>query len=150
MAQTVKFDVDITSNILDETVFKQRLSDPDTMLEIHNLLAKMCDPYVPMDEGVLAQTTEITSEYVKYTQPYAHYQFVGMIYGPNIPIIEDGMIVGWFSPKGKQKTPTGRPITYSTDKHPLASKEWDKRMLQDKKDEFIKQVSEILVRRLHQ
>lgn len=149
MSSVVKFDVDIESKIFDEQMLTELCSDEQLRLQIHNLLAKMCDPYVPMQEGVLAQTTEITSEGVRYTQPYAHYQYVGMVYGPNIPIKDsDGFITGWFSPPGKKKHPTGRAINYSTEMHPLASKEWDKRMLQDKRDVFLQQVTELIQRRL--
>lgn len=128
----------------------EALVDDITMLRVHNLFAKMCDPYVPMDEGVLAQTTEITPQYVRYTQPYAHYQYTGLVYGPNYPIVQDGVIVGWYSPPGQPKHPTGAAINYNTEKHPLATKEWDKVMMRDKRDEFCEQVRQLLVRRSHE
>ena len=121
-----------------------KLIDDTTMLQVHNEFARMCDPYVPMDTGTLAQTTEITPEGVRYTQPYAHYQYEGLVYGPNIPIIENGMIVGWFSPPGQKKNPTGEAIHYSTEQHPLASSQWDKAMMKDQGDEFKQQVTNIL------
>lgn len=121
--------------------------DENAMLEIHNTFAKMINDYVPMDEGVLSQDIEITPEYVRYVQPYAHYQYVGEVYSPNIPIKEDGEIVGWFSPPGQKKHPTGKDIQYSVEKHPLATKEWDKVAMQTKKDEFEIQVKQILQRR---
>lgn len=128
-----------------------QLINDRTMLLVHNTLARMCDPYVPMDEGVLAQTTEITAQSVHYLVPYAHYMYTGEIYGPNIPIKDElGEIVGWWSPPGQPKYPTGRPITYSTEKHPLATKEWDKVMLRDKKDEFTREIKEILKMRARQ
>ena len=127
----------------------QSLVDDRAMLAIHNNLARMCDPYVPMDSGTLAQTTEITPQHVKYLVPYAHYMYTGIIFGPNIPIRdkETGEITGWFSIPGMQKTSTGRPISYSTEVHPLATKQWDKAMLRDRKDEFIKQIRETLLQR---
>ena len=70
-----------------------KLIDDTTMLQVHNEFARMCDPYVPMDTGTLAQTTEITSEGVRYTQPYAHYQYEGLVYGPNIPIACIGIVM---------------------------------------------------------
>ena len=102
-------------------------SDNKTMLAIHNLFAKLINPYVPMDEGDLSQGVKISAEYVWYDKPYAHYQYIGEIYGPNIPIYENGVIVGWRSPPGKgSKHPTGRQIEHSKEKHLDASKEWDK------------------------
>ena len=121
-----------------------QLNDAGTMLAIHQNLAKRCDPYVPMDEGALSQTTIITPKEVRYVQPYARYQYYGEIYGPNIPIKQDGIIVGWFSPPGRKKHPTGRQMHHSTEKHPLASSFWDKAMLRDHSEEFYKEIEEIL------
>ena len=122
--------------------------DEEAMLEIHNLLAKMCDPYVPMDEGYLSQSVHVFPEYIRYNGPYAHYMYVGMVYGPNIPIKDKaGNIIGWFSPPNQKKHPTGRQMTYDTEKHLLASREWDKAMMRDKKDSFLKQAEDILARR---
>lgn len=126
----------------------EALADDECMYQIHNLFYKMNDPYVPMQEGMLAHTNvEITKDSVRYNTPYAHYMYVGEVYGPNYPIIEDGIVVGWFSPRGKKKEPTGEKIVYSKEQHPFASKEWDKAMMRDKGDIFLNQVKEILLRR---
>lgn len=124
------------------------INNSRTMLAIHNQLAKMCDPYVPMREGALAQTVQISPTGVRYTQPYARYQYYGQVYGPNIPIIENGQIVGWFSPPGQKKHPTGQYMTHSTEMHPLASSFWDKAMLRDHREEFEQYIKEILRWRL--
>lgn len=126
------------------------VNNQTTMLAIHNTLARMCDPYVPMNSGTLAQSgaAHVTSEGVTYSTPYARYQYYGMIYGPNIPIKENGQIVGWFSPPGQKKHPTGRYMSHSTEKHPLASSFWDKAMLRDHGDEFEREVKDILSWRL--
>lgn len=143
----VRVDAHINTKKLEQQF--QSLVDDDCMYEIHNLFAKMCDPYVPMDEGVLSQSVAlgISAHSITYPGPYAHYMYVGEVYGPNIPIIEDGIVVGWFSPPGQKKHPTGREMQYSAEKHPLASKEWDKAMMRDKGDIFLKQVADILVQR---
>lgn len=122
----------------------EKINNPTTMLAIYNNLAKRCDPYVPMQEGALAQTAVISSKGVTYIQPYARYQYYGEIYGPNIPIKEDGEIVGWFSPPGQEKYPTGRKMHHSKEKHPLATSFWDKAMLRDHGEEFNKEVEDIL------
>ena len=75
--------------------------------------------------------------------PYAHYQFEGIVYGPNIPIIENGVIVGWFSPPNKQ--PTGASIQYSTEKHPQATHHWHEAMMRDRRDEFTQDIKDIIV-----
>lgn len=149
MGDVVEIKVNVDTGAICAKV--DRLIDDTTMLAIHNLLAKMCDPYVPMDEGYLSQSVQVLPAYVQYQGPYAHYMYIGEVYGPNIPIKDDaGNIIGWFSPPGQTKTPTGRPIQYSTEKHPLASKEWDKAMMRDKKDEFLQQVKDILERRANE
>lgn len=134
----------INTNALQSRI-QDAVIDSRTGTAVHNLLAKMCDPYVPFLEGPLSQTVEVYHDKIRYTQPYARYQYYGEVYGPNIPIVQDGMIVGWFSPPGQKKHPTGRAINYSKDKHPLSSSFWDKAMLKDKGDEFNEQVKAILV-----
>ena len=126
------------------------INNETTMTAVHNTLAKWCDPYVPMQNGPLSQTVQISAQGVRYIQPYARYQYYGEVYGPNIPIIEGGDIVGWFSPKGKKKHPTGRPLTYSKEYHPLATSFWDKAMLRDHREEFVDEVKGILEWRMMQ
>lgn len=118
------------------------IHDQQTMLEIHNLYAKMMEPYVPFGSDL--GNMEVTAEYVKYDTPYAHYDYIGEVYGPNIPIVQDGIVVGWFSIPNKKKEPTGRQLTFQK---PKASAHWDKAMLAEKRDEFVKQVERILARR---
>lgn len=135
---------------VDEKAIENRITnliDDTTMLMIHKLLAMMCDPYVPFDTGVLSQTLEITPEWVRYNTPYAHYMYMGLVYGQNIPIIRQGQLVGFFSRPGVTKTPTGDVITYNRSKHPLATAEWDKAMFRDRQEEFLTQVQAILYRR---
>ena len=142
MALTVKVNVERLRYKLSQLV------DDKVMLQVHNTFAKMCDPYVPMDEGYLSQSVHVTPQYVQYQGPYAHYMYMGEVYGPNIPIRdEDGLIIGWFSPPGQPKYPTGKAIQYNTEKHPLATKEWDKAMMRDKGDEFKLEVTRILRRK---
>ena len=142
-------------DIKDDTVLlKLRLSisniptDEPTMTECHNVMATYMDPYVPMREGILAGSPLITSDYVRYNTPYAHYQFEGMVYGPNIPIMENGVIVGWWSPPNKQ--PTGQPINYSHDLHPQATRHWHEAMMRDRRDEFTNDIKTIIVDRLNE
>lgn len=96
------------------------LADPATMLAIHNTLAKRCDPYVPFLNGPLSQTAQVSSDGVRYVQPYARYQY----YGDN--------------------------FNHTVDYHPLASARWDEAMLRDHGQEFNAEVEDILKRRLEQ
>ena len=125
----------------------RQLADDYSMVQVHNLFAKMCDPYVPMETGTLSQGATIYKDKVVWPGPYGRYMYMGEVYGPNIPIFEDGVLVGFFSPPGQKKKPTGRDIQYNKEYHPLASKEWDKAMMRDRGDEFLAQVEEILLQR---
>lgn len=96
------------------------LIDDTTMLEIHNLFAKMCDPYVPFLEGPLSQTAQVSPKSVKYVQPYARYQYYG---------------VGF---------------NHTRDYHPQATALWDKIMMSEHGEEFVQQVKAILRRRANE
>lgn len=115
MSKFITCDVSISDAFLEDKL--NELITPELMLEIHNLFAKMCDPYVPFLEGPLSQTIEVTSDGVRYTQPYAHYQYYGT------------------------------EFRHTLDYHPLASAMWDKAMMTDKGEEFTEQVRQILIRR---
>lgn len=117
-------------------------NDKDMLTEIHNVYATYMNPYVPMDEGVLSININVLSDGVYYNSLYARYQFEGVVYGPNIPIFENGVIVGWWSRPNKQ--PTGASITYSTEKHPQATHHWNEAMMKDKGVEFTADVEAII------
>lgn len=107
---------------------------------IDSEVLRLMVPYTPMDTGAMIQSaiagTVIGSGKIEYNSPYARYLYYGEVYGPNIPKKENGMIVGYWSPSKKQ--PTGRPLTYSTERHPLAGKLWFERMKADHKDDILK------------
>lgn len=108
-----------------------------------------CFPYLPFDEGVLAGSantaTEIGSGEVIYDTPYARYQYYGEVYGPNIPIVENGVVTGYFSPP--EKFPTGEKLQYSTEKNPMAGSHWFDRAMADHKDDVLKEAQDAADRR---
>ena len=87
-------------------------------LEYHNLYKK----YVPYKEGILQNTVNITPWQIIHTQPYAHYQYMGKVYGPNIPMFSGGAIVGFRSIPKSEKHPTGKSLTY---RNPTATAHWN-------------------------
>lgn len=87
---------------------------------------KLYEPYVPMKNGVLYQRVTITPKQIEHTAPYAHYQYEGMVYGPNIPVMEGDRITGYFSQPNRAKKPTGKKLKYSHEQHPKATAKWDK------------------------
>jgi hypothetical protein len=102
---------------------------------------RLMTPYMPFKNGLLAESaklgTVIGSGEIHQNIPYAHYMYYGKVYGPNIPVFENGIVIGYFSPKGKAKHPTGADIKYKT-KHPQAGKMWFERMKADHKDEILR------------
>ena len=102
---------------------------------------RLMAPYTPMRNGVLMESvklgTVIGSGELRYLSPYARYLYYGEIYGPNIPIYEGEQLVGFFSPPGQKKHPTGREMSYDTTAHPKAGKLWFERMKADHKNEIL-------------
>ena len=129
--------------------FDKLTEDEKVWMSINNLFAKLIEPWVPMDNGILAHGYEITPQHIRYPGPYAHYQYMGEKYGPNIPLYDDaGQLIGFYSPP--KKYPTGEDLIYNKEKHERASKEWDKAAYPVIKDQFIQGVKEILIRRLRE
>lgn len=109
---------------------------------------RFMEPYTPFRNGFLEKSatlgTVIGSGEIHQIAPYARYLYYGEVYGPNIPVVENGQIVGYFSLKGKKKQPTGRQMEYDTTKHPQAGKMWFERMKADRKEEILQGAAEIL------
>lgn len=72
------------------------------------------DPYVPMQYETLKNQAQIASDgsILIYSQPYAHYQYHGMVMAGRAP-----------------KHYTGKPLTYHG--APMRGPNWEKRMLAD-------------------
>ena len=93
--------------------------------------AKLMDKYVPMQSGMLKNTRFVGPDYVEYRQPYAHYQYRGVLY-----LTPSGS--SW-ARLGERKHPTGRELTYHGE--PMRGKEWDRRMWADHKKRLLKKVA---------
>jgi hypothetical protein len=81
---------------------------------------RLCDPYVPMQQGTLKNTAVVASDgsSVTYVQPYAHYQYYGEAMAGRAP-----------------KQYTGKPLDYHG--APMRGPNWDKRMMADKSGELV-------------
>lgn len=103
-----------------------------------------CKPYTPASpdrtlEFSAQAATDVGSGQVIWDTPYAHYQYMGIVYGPNIPIMEpeSGVLLGFFSPPGLPKYPTDRTLTYDTSQNPLAGSHWFERMKADRLNDIL-------------
>ena len=99
--------------------------------------------YVPASpdrtlESSAQLSTEIGDGMVIWNTPYAHYQYMGIVYGPNYPIIDSktGVLLGYYSPP--QKKPTDRKLTYDKAQNPNAGPFWFERMKADHLDDIIR------------
>lgn len=102
-------------------------------------------PYVPWQTGTLARSPYAVNSFgsgrIIYPGPYAHYQYMGEVYGPNIPIVDSASGLAHFvSPKGQKKHPTGRQLQHDQSLNPLAGPFWIERMKADRMDDILKEV----------
>ncbi len=101
-----------------------------------------CDPLIPFQQGALRNSVNypqgIYGGEIEYNTPYAHYQYMGEVYGPNIPIYDSGgNLTGYFSPPKKQ--PTGRPLHYHTEG---TGDHWFEKAKEQHKDDWVRLVKE--------
>ena len=110
--------------VWDTSAQAEKLSKTQAFID-SECIRKM-SPYTPFRSGILEKSatlgTKIGSGHIVYNSPYARYQYYGIVYGPNIPIFENGELVGFRSPPHKRST--GRAMTYSKARHPQAQRLW--------------------------
>ena len=125
----VRIDVsaDLSGLDTDELIARFGLEDHGRVQQaIDKAVIDWAMAYWAFDTGTLARSaytaSDIGSGEIIYPGPYAHYQYYGEVYGPNIPIFDDnsGVPTGFWSPPGQPKHPTGRQLQYNTDVSPLA------------------------------
>ncbi|MDR2046529.1 MAG: minor capsid protein [Clostridiales bacterium] len=118
--------------------------DDGFMTFAHAELKRLSDKYVPFgyynkesvgakdkgQGGILAGSAIPSAEYLEYAVPYAHYQYAGKVMNM------------------RTKTYTGAELQYTTEKHPLAGKEWDKAMIRSEGHTFTRILGKALERRL--
>lgn len=98
-------------------------------------------PFIPGGaKGTLAKLKTYPSNHeIKYTSPYAKYQYYGKMYiSPKLGV--SGILLKsdrWWSPKGEKKTPTSKKLKNHTSG---TGPKWDKLMLQRRKDDLVKDV----------
>lgn len=147
----IRFDGELEGFITPEELIEKIGTGIDGCVQkaVDAAVIRECFPYAPFAEGVLAGSantaTKIGSGEVVYSTPYARYLYYGEVYGPNIPIVENGVITGWWSPP--EKHPTGRKLEYSTEINELAGSHWFERAMADHKDDVLKEAQDAANRR---
>lgn len=127
-----------------ETDFERRLHEAQKFTDSECI--RCSAKFTPRITGQLIRSatlgTVIGSGKIVYNAPYARYQYYGIVYGPNFPVIEDGKIVGWKSPK--KKYPTNRKLQYSTAANRLAGSFWFEKMKSAHKQEILRGAAAII------
>lgn len=97
-------------------ILKGRL-DNEAKLFLANTAYKLMNDYIPMDTGSLAQTVDITPDYLHFKVPYAERMY------------------------------EGDHLNFRKDKHPLATARWDKAMMDARGKELVKTVQNYMDKR---
>ena len=125
MKVTVKVDIDTAK------IMRRRGLGGDNRAQkfLASEVARLCDPYVPMQQGMLKNQHTIAKDgsSIVYTQPYAHYQYYGQAMAGRAP-----------------KHYTGNELDYHG--APMRGARWDQRMMADKKNDLERNL-EAFVRR---
>ena len=91
---------------------------------------RLMNPFVPMDNGMLRRNkTYPNASTIKYTGPYAHYQYTG-----KLMLTKSGS--SW-AKKGEKKFYTSKKLKYHTSG---TGDHWEKLMLQRHRNSLIKDV----------
>ena len=107
--------------------------------------------YMPMVTGTLTKTMVIqSSTKIVVDAPQAKYLY----YGNRMVNSKTGKGPRWIPgvgyrwPKGATLRPTTTPLNYTTTFHPLAGPYWDRRLLENEKDQIIAELKAYIGSRL--
>jgi hypothetical protein len=110
-------------------------AEGDIQSQFTNIVNRRITRYMPAGPQAVLSTKlkRIKSpKEIEVAGPYAHYQYKGEIWGPNIPVRSNGNIVRYYSPP--RKYPTGRPMKHSRAYNDRAGPDWDKRLMAEEGD----------------
>ena len=129
-----------------------KIDDPEFHEVINRLIGEKLNQFVPVKTGALRNSMKATKSRIRWGNKdvkYAHYQWAGIVYEPNIPITQNGEIVGFFTPKGTEKWPSD-PIRYLQYTDPMAESEWTDLDLLTQRDydEISADITRLLKRKL--
>lgn len=133
------FKVKVKINSINK-ILKDHGLDEDGRVQQHLLTTaeRFMNPFIPMDNGTLRRNKTYPSNHeIKYTSPYAKYQYYGKMYiSPKLGVSGIPLKSGrWWSPKGEKKIATSKNLTYHTSG---TGPKWDKLMMQRNKNTLIK------------
>jgi len=98
---------------------------------LRDLVEKYSDPYVPMETGFLKNNTTHPSKHeIRYPDLYSHYMYKGK------------KAIGASHPAGVKRQISNEDLNYSG--APKRGAEWDKRMMNDRKNDIIKSMQSFI------
>lgn len=78
-------------------------SDEEVLTNINNIIGTNLNRFVPKKSGALRNSMTPDADGITWSTPYAHFQYMGIVYDENIPRWRNGNIVGWRSIPGMPK-----------------------------------------------
>ena len=98
---------------------------------------RIINPYTPHRDGNLERNVAYRPWEFEYLEPYAHYQYNGSVYVD--PLYQKGGFtsdggITFFSRPDVKKIDSGRPLNYSKEHNPKASRRWDEAAKRDGQD----------------
>ena len=138
----MKINVKVKMNSVNKIIKDHGLDKDGRVIRyLRNTSDRLMMPFIPGGaKGTLAKLKTYPSNHeIKYTSPYAKYQYYGKMYiSPKLGV--SGILLKsdrWWSPKGEKKTPTSKKLKYHTSG---TGPKWDKLMLQRRKNDLAKDV----------
>lgn len=133
----IKVKINSTNKILKDYGLEQ---DGRAIRFLRDEADRLMIPYIPMQNGMLRRNKTYPNNHsIKYTSPYAKYQYYGKMYiSPKLGVSGIALKSGrLWSPKGEKKIATSKNLTYHTSG---TGPKWDKLMMQRRKNDLIKDV----------
>lgn len=136
-----KIDVKVKINDVNRILKDHGLNKDGRVIQYaRNEADRLMNPFIPMQNGTLRRLKTYPSpSKIKYTSPYAHYQYKGDEYiSPKLGVSGIPLKSGrWWSPKGEKKKKSGKKLNYHT---PGTGPEWDKLMMEKKGKELTRDI----------
>lgn len=130
----MSFQIKININSNSQIISDHGLDDQGRVTQfLRNEVDRLSRPYMPKRTGMLeASITYPASNIIRYGAPYSHYMYKG-----KLMLAKNGSS---YAKLGERKYYTGKNLNYSTAVNPKAGAEWDKRMLNDKRSELVRNI----------
>ena len=138
----MKLNVKVKMNPVNKIIKDHGLDkDGRVVRHLRDTADRLMMPYIPGGAGgQLAKLKTYPSNHeIKYTSPYAKYQYYGKMYiSPKLGVSGIPLKSGrWWSPKGEIKTPTSKKLKYHTSG---TGPKWNELMMQRRKNDLVKDV----------